>query len=75
MAENVLLTRSRISGEGRKRSRCCEPGVARICWTFFEPARCVRMEGHLIAADRSRCRRDDQAVALTYSWGEYPARK
>lgn len=33
------------------------------------------MEGHLIAAERSRWRRADQAAGEVYSEGEYPARK
>jgi len=36
-------------------------GVARTCCTFLVPAICVRTEGHLIAAERSRRYRDSQA--------------
>lgn len=54
----------------RKRARCGESGVASSCWIFLLPARCVRMEGHLIAAERSRWRRADQAVEDVYSEGE-----
>ena len=53
----------------RKRSRCVDEGVARICWIFLEPARWVRIEGHFIAADRSRWSRADQAVSSGYSTG------
>ena len=37
-------------------------GVARTCWTFLEPARWVRMEGHLMARERSRWYRARHAV-------------
>ena len=53
----------------RRRSRWVDEGVARICWIFLEPARWVRMEGHLIAADRSRWSRADQAMSSGYSAG------
>ncbi len=39
--------------ECRNRDRCGEEGVASVCWVFLEPARCVKMDGHLIAAERS----------------------
>lgn len=59
----------------RKRARCKEEGAARACWIFLEPARCVRMEGHLMAAERSRWRRETQDSDVTNSAGLYPARK
>ena len=44
--------------------------MARICCIFFEPAKCVRMEGHLMDAERSRCRRAFQDSGEVYSAGE-----
>lgn len=44
--------------------------MARICWIFFDPAKCVRMEGHLMAADRSRWRRAFHEFGEVYSAGE-----
>lgn len=55
--------------EERKRSRWGEEGVARICWIFLLPARWVRIDGHLIAAERSRCRRAVQEDGEVYSEG------
>lgn len=54
---------------GRKRDRCEEEGVARICCTFLVPARCVRIEGHLMAAERSRWRRESHDSEETNSVG------
>ena len=53
----------------RKRSRWGDEGVASVCWIFFEPARCVRMDGHFIAAERSRWSRAGQEVGSWYSVG------
>ena len=53
----------------RKRSRCGDEGVARICCIFFDPARCVRIDGHLIAAERSRWSRASQDFDEVYSVG------
>ena len=60
MAAKVERTRAAVEGSVRKRDRCGELGVARTCWIFLEPARWVRMEGHFMAALRSRWRREGQ---------------
>ena len=73
MAANVARIRSTYAAEevdDRKRDRCGEDGVARICCIFFEPAKCVRIEGHLIDAERSRCSRAFQDSGEVYSAGE-----
>lgn len=73
MAANVARMRSTYAAEEvgeRKRDKWGEDGVARVCCIFFEPAKCVRMEGHLIDAERSRCRRAFQDSAEVYSAGE-----
>ena len=70
MAAKVVRTRSARTGSRRKRERCGDEGVARTCCTFLLPARCVRIEGHLMAAERSRCRRLVQKVGVGYSIGE-----
>ena len=57
MAANVDRMRSMYAADevdDKKRDRCGDDGVARICCIFFEPAKWVRMEGHLIEAERSR---------------------
>lgn len=54
---SVLMKRLRIEGVEE------EVGVARTCWTFFAPASCVRIVGHLIALERSICRRAFHADA------------
>ena len=56
--------------DDRNRDKWDEDGVARICWTFLDPAKCVRMEGHLMAAERSRWRRAFQDSGEVYSAGE-----
>ena len=70
MAAKVERTRSAVAGSARKRERCGDWGVASTCWIFLEPARCERIEGHFIAALRSRCRRADQEVEESRSDGE-----
>lgn len=73
MAAKVSPMRSMYAADDvddRKRDRCGEDGVARICWIFFEPAKCVRIEGHLMAAERSRCKRAFQESGEVYSAGE-----
>jgi beta-lactamase class D len=42
-----LINRFRIEGVSG------DAGVARTCCTFFAPASCVKIVGHLIALDRS----------------------
>lgn len=70
MAAKVERTRAAVEGSGRKRDRCGDCGVARTCWIFLEPARCVRMEGHFMAALRSRWRREGQDDGGRKSEGE-----
>lgn len=73
MAANVARIRSMYAAEEVHDKNCDiwgEEGVARICCIFFEPARCVKMEGHLIDAERSRCRRAFQDSGEVYSAGE-----
>lgn len=71
MAAKVWRMRWRKGEEGgRKRSRYGDEGAASVCWIFLEPARWVRMEGHLIAALRSRCIRESHESGVAYSVGE-----
>lgn len=70
MLVNVCWTRSRDGDCGdKKRAICVDPGVANICCIFLLPARWVRIDGHLIAAERSNCRREDQDSGEEYSRG------
>lgn len=57
MGAKVERRREDVMGEGMKRERWGEEGVARTCWIFLAPERCVRIEGHLMARERSRWRR------------------
>lgn len=70
MAAKVERRRAAVEGSGRKRGRWGDCGVAMTCWIFLEPARCVRIEGHFIAALRSRCRRAGQDEGGVKSEGE-----
>ena len=68
MGAKVRATRS-ASAVGRKRIRgVIVAVVARACWTFLNVARWPRMEGHLMARERSRRRRHAVPVGL-YSAG------
>lgn len=69
------MNAAEVWDDDRKRSSNGEEGVAKTCCIFFEPARWVRIEGHLMAADRSRCSRASHDFEDVYSLGEYPARK
>ena len=70
---NVERSLSKVVGEwlGRKEERWSGPGglEVRTCWIFLLPERCSRMEGHLMAAERSRWWRPAQWEGEVYSLG------
>lgn len=60
---------------GRKRRRWSGDVLVRTCCTFLQPASWVSTLGHLMAAERSRWRRDLQESTAVYSEGAYKARR
>lgn len=70
---NVERRLERMEGEveGSREERWSVSGgrEVRTCWIFLEPERWRSIEGHLMAAERSRWCRPAQAEGVLYSVG------